>query len=149
MTQFQTNSNSWQPCPTGELSRLASRLRSQRRRRAVLRVATVCSLGIAMMSVAMLGIVSHCGLSYGGIRCGEVASALPDFVAGQLDEVHSRQIREHLTQCPVCRWRHHGVLAKPVSQQHAEPAHELAASPNRVVQLAIGPRLLVSTPTAK
>lgn len=92
----------WEPCPPGEVRQLVQRIRGQRRRRAVLQVATG-AVGLGLIAgVLLLGRTPGDAL-YGGISCSEVMAQADAFVAGALHGELLDRIEQHLTACSHCR----------------------------------------------
>ncbi len=114
-----TQQDSWDACPSGELSRMVDARKAQRRRRAMDRAAVVgaCLMVCIAIGGFALGIFSPdpsappMGAKYGGIACADVVDCLPAYVAAQqhdfahthLDEATVASITEHLAHCPACR----------------------------------------------
>jgi hypothetical protein len=105
----------WEPCPPGELRRLAARLGRRRQRRRFL-----WSAGAVAATAA-----TACALAlwtewdnpfepfYAGITCAKVKSSADAYSKGQLSATVQDRIRRHLAHCGPCRafYRSRGLIA--------------------------------------
>src|SRR5262249_47317427 len=95
----------WEPCPAGEIERLAQRLRRRRQRRRFLGVAGVLTAAAAVGGVSWwLGFGasdepapgSFGDFTYAGIRCSRVRAQADAYGKGALSDALREQIRKHL-----------------------------------------------------
>ena len=80
-------SDDWQPCPSGEISRLARSLRRKRRQRWTVLVVAPSLLVVAVMAIGLwlpVGIKDRIPSepTYGGIACSQVRKIAPEYAAG-------------------------------------------------------------------
>ena len=112
MTDQPTNRDeSWQPCPPGDLQRLATGIR--RRRKWEHRKQVVTTAGAVLVAVAGVVLVTTYTQNvqqpvsgdryYAGISCTDVRKKMPEMMMGKVDEQQMMQIEEHLKQCQSCR----------------------------------------------
>ncbi|HEY3963652.1 MAG TPA: zf-HC2 domain-containing protein [Planctomycetaceae bacterium] len=101
------DTGNWQPCPEGELSRVALRLLGRHRRR---RLAQMVAAAVALVAIAG----SACwqfgprmpgpeGFNYGGITCAEMHRLAPAVQTGTLDDATLARFRKHVELCPHCK----------------------------------------------
>lgn len=114
-----TQQDSWDACPSGELSHMVDARKAQRRRRVMDRAAVVAASAMVCIAIGgfALGVFSPDpsapagGANYGGIACADVVDCLPAYLADQrqdpanthLDAATVASITEHLSHCPACR----------------------------------------------
>lgn len=113
MTDHTTNrDNSWEPCPPGDLQRLArgmSRRRTWEHRKQV--ASTVGAVLAAVASVVLVTVyvrnlrqpMMPGDMNYAGITCTEVRKEMPGMMMGKVDERRIAQIEDHMRQCRPCR----------------------------------------------
>lgn len=98
--------NQWEPCPPGELARIAGDLRRRRRTRIVTRVTTATAV-LLVMAVGGAYFTSQFwnrgDYDFGGITCTEVKADIPLMAAGKLDQETMMRIQKHLELCPKCK----------------------------------------------
>ncbi len=105
MDKKSTPVDDWQPCPPGELKRMADRIRLRERRKALKKMGAA---GAALLVAVGGGYLAKEWFDqpreyhFGGIACSEVMPLLPDYRAGKLDELLRNQVSEHLDKCPNC-----------------------------------------------
>jgi len=94
----------WRNCTPGELEELRAQQRRRQQRRALVR-----GLSLAMAGCAAAGVLGTLWLPMreerfapGGLVCDEVTRLLPAYVANQLDEKRTEQVRTHLASCEHC-----------------------------------------------
>jgi hypothetical protein len=93
--------DAWQPCPAGEFSRLATRLKRRHRRRWVAPVSGV------VLALLVVGTVYWRGRDRSDpeparLSCREVIERAPEYLAGKLPKEQSAEISRHLEHCPHC-----------------------------------------------
>jgi len=113
MNTTSNESDLWQPCPPGELDRLAGRLRRRRYGRIVARATAVVAVLLAAVGglswqfgeKPQPAVVSRPGegFDYGGITCAGVHRVLPQLKAGTIDAATLSRVREHLEKCDHCK----------------------------------------------
>ena len=103
----QATEGEWRECPTGALAGLSARLRRRRGRRSFLKslgVLAAASLGAASLGYGVVR--SRSGgapnRDFGGLTCAEAVPHAGSLLRGELDEPLRSQVRNHLTQCPLC-----------------------------------------------
>jgi len=95
----------WQPCPPGELERVAGRVRLRQRREALRKIGAAAA---AATAAGLAGVGTVYWLSrdamphYGGLACNEVMPLLDDYHAGRLEPPLAGQVTLHLRKCPRC-----------------------------------------------
>lgn len=120
MSATNLNSNdsgSWQPCPPGELNRVAVRLRGRRWNRMLAQAVTACAVLFVVVGGAYLQFgprkpvpaadpnpsAGPEGFNYGGITCAEMHRVAPALKAGTLDDATLARFRKHVELCPHCK----------------------------------------------
>lgn len=111
----QADTQAWAPCSEGELQGVAQRLRAADKRRdqaAMLKTLGTSAAVMACMVVGV-GLLMRPHDNLGGITCLECYAAFDDYhvhltnegTLGQsrLDPGFAEAMKEHLTNCPVCR----------------------------------------------
>jgi hypothetical protein len=92
--------DAWQPCPAGELSRLATRLKRRHRRRWVAPVSGVVLALLVVGTVYWRG--DRSDPEPARLSCREVIERAPEYLAGKLPKEQSAEISRHLEHCPHC-----------------------------------------------
>ena len=109
------DSTSWEPCPPGELRRLAARLGRRRQRRRFLWSACVVAATAATGGTLALWIEwdNPFEPSHAGITCSKVRSSADAYSKGELSATVQDRIRRHLARCGPCRalYRSRGLIA--------------------------------------
>lgn len=114
MKRETNQSDQWQPCPRGLLSRSVGLPRRRRRHQAVNRG---LALGLMLLLVGWGGVymssrVEQSGeFHFGGITCREVRKFMPDYMAHALPPEIEKRVGQHLARCPDC-----GALMKQMQQ---------------------------------
>lgn len=140
MTDLPTNRDeSWQPCPPGDLQRLATGIR--RRKEWEQRKQVLSTVGAVIVAVASVVLVRNYTQSldqpdsgdkyYAGISCTEVRKKMPEMMMGKVDEQRMMQIEDHLKQCRSCR----EIRDRMNMNMSAAPIHgvEDSRSPRRMM----------------
>ena len=94
----------WQPCPPGEFTRLAARLRRRRTRRVAAR--SLVALGIAVLAGSLVFQFYRWNTTeyqFAGISCSRVMALANDYAAGKLDDPLRTQVHDHVIRCPHCK----------------------------------------------
>ena len=109
MSDQTYSSDEWQPCPSGQITGMVQRLQAARRSRAVRR-AIVPAAGVLLFAAAgfYFSQSQPGGMFFqpGGLSCDEVQRHLPAYAKGKVSPELSRQLEEHLADCPECRKMH-------------------------------------------
>jgi len=109
----QAELQDWQACPDDELSRMLSRIRTQRRKRLMRRVAGVMSVVVCMVFVGDWAL-NNSDMNFpgshksndrylGGTTCTQVMEQMPSYIRGDLPEEILPSFLAHLELCPNCR----------------------------------------------
>lgn len=102
----------WEPCPPGEIAKLAKRLDGRHRRRVVLRAAAAAALTAAGGALVFWlggdlfhdpGPVAPGDFTYGGVSCTKVKAEADAYGRGEVAASLRRRIDEHLARCGLCR----------------------------------------------
>jgi len=119
-----TADDSWKPCGGGELQGLAQELRADRARTDRRKRLSLFAGAGAVAAGVLLTVffardagqpANSDDMHFAGISCTEVRNAMPDLMAGKVDELRSAQIQDHLRQCAACRERRER-MERPVSR---------------------------------
>ena len=111
MSNDPNKSDSWEPCPQGELSRLARRLDQTSRRRQFRQLTSTAAVSALVTAAAVMywGVVINGGEPrFGGIHCAECqahAEAYRDWLVDQIpmeDPQLADNMAAHLAECPRC-----------------------------------------------
>lgn len=114
MKRETNQSDQWQPCPPGLLSRSVRLPRRRRRHQAVNRG---LALGLTLLLVGWGGVYMSSQVEqsrefhFGGITCREVRKFMPDYMAHALPPEIEKRVGQHLVRCPDC-----GALMKQMQQ---------------------------------
>ena len=80
--------SAWEPCPAGELQRLAGRLADERRHRRMVTVSrwtAGTTLAVLLLMVGSFVVSRSSETTFGGIACSEVTAQLAAYQADALD----------------------------------------------------------------
>ena len=116
---------SWEPCPAGELQRLAGRLAGERRHRRLTTIGqwTVgATLSVVLLLAGAFVVGQFSQNNFGGIACREVTAQLVAYHAGELDAERAEQISAHLQQCSMCNAAYDEMISEPSDPAEAENA---------------------------
>ena len=114
MKRETNQSDQWQPCPPGLLSRTVRLPQRRRRHQAVNRG---LALGLTLLLVGWGGVYMSSRVQperefhFGGITCREVRKFMPDYMAHALPPEIEKRVGQHLARCPDC-----GALKKQMQQ---------------------------------
>ncbi len=139
-------SDEWQQCPSGELTKMVHRLDASQRRsrnRQVLRTATMSTALFAGVVIALGSWMSARDASYGGISCSQCRDGMAEYhssVAGEFkmaDSAFATSMRTHLNQCTFCRSRFEALYPEPGTARTTltRPKIMLALHPSSVFSL--------------
>ena len=110
MSATSDDSGQWQPCPPGEIGRMANRLQRTRRLSLIPRAdrrsprsCSSASLASTCEVAVSLARLNSGEFDYGGITCTEIHRVLPGLKAGTLDDETLARVREHIEKCPLCK----------------------------------------------
>ena len=115
----------WSPCPPGTLRALAEGLSDEKRRRARRRqiVAAAVSVCVLLTAITVYGTwLPPRESGGGGLTCGEVMDALPDYVAGTLESPIRDGVDRHLEKCPECRQAYQELASTAAGPRARGPA---------------------------
>ena len=122
----------WGACPEGEIQRMVSQIRRNRRRQAVTQAAGVSAVLLLTFTIAATFYALRPDDPHGGLACAEVLQYLPDYRAGATEADLTDRIATHLENCSSCRLQY---------QQMTEPSpsgdHSVRAAPPPSVALLL------------
>lgn len=121
----------WEPCPSGTLQNLASRLRANRRRAQAVRLSLVTSLVFGTGVVLWSTYSKPVEYDFGGIVCSEVRQISKDYLGGHLALELTHKIDAHLLECPNCK-----PLMDAMRNELSLSAKRLRSSGSAPVELA-------------
>lgn len=104
----------WGPCPQGELQHMVERIKSQRRRRRVVRISSLSSALVLIIAVGAVGfyfLQAHQPMVTGdvlicGVACNDVRENMVAYVKGDLEKQDpdlSEKMFMHIVKCNNCR----------------------------------------------
>jgi len=114
-----TNTNDWQPCPSGQITGMVQRLQAERPSSTIRRMAVPATAVLLLVIAGVYFSQSRPGgmlFKPGGLTCDEIRQHLPAYAKGQVSAELSKQLDEHLADCPECRKMHEkmgGRVAAP------------------------------------
>lgn len=103
--QLDKQDNQWEPCSSGEISGLVTKIKHRRRNSAMLEFGggTLLGIVIAVAAFQFLNVNQNKDqLKYGGLTCAEVKAKATDYFADNLTAVEKMQVDLHLEACPRC-----------------------------------------------
>jgi len=105
--QSDANENeSWEPCPSGQLSRLNQQIKSRNHREISNRRILVTGLFLIALAPAILWNINrniNNKNNLGGISCKNVQTHFVAYSQNDLDEKVLKQINTHLEGCKMCQ----------------------------------------------
>jgi len=133
-----TTPDSWEPCGSGELQRLAQSMRAKSAR--ISRRELMLKTAVALASVAGIALLAvyvrrethspaATDMHYAGISCTEVRESAPDLAAGKIEASRIAQIHIISRQCRHCREMMERI-GEPVARS-APASHRSTAIPAR------------------
>ena len=97
----------WNDCSSGEVSQMVNRLRAGHRRHQILQTTSAAVIVTIVLAsgyfIKQVVLPSESGQVVAGIYCHEVRQLGKGYVAEELDENKSAQIKNHLADCESCR----------------------------------------------
>ena len=135
MTEASTHPDRWQPCPRGELQRMAALLKTRRQRKNSFRVtAAATGLTVALLAAAFIWqrSTTYSEIEPLKMTCDQVRPLLADFAAGRIADARlDASIRQHLDACPPCAAMYRRIVS---AQQNASFRQRSGRAMARVVK---------------
>ncbi|MEK6238887.1 MAG: hypothetical protein N2C14_29580 [Planctomycetales bacterium] len=110
MTVDHRQPDDWEPCPSGELTRMVGGIQGRRRRKIFFQVCNGATVGLLLLAVGLAYLRPfdspadfHDDPRFKAISCQEVQSLVGPMGQGEVDAATVQHVQDHLKVCPVCR----------------------------------------------